>query len=157
MANKKYLGTEAMESILQILHDELAKKADKSTGADYAEMFKWADNNVKNEDRTNLFVTLDGDKIKIANSEDDFILGIVSTNPTVIGDEYDKNKRSRLASRAWSPIGLLGKLYVKQDGSAILNGYVTSGDNGIAINSEEKTKFRVIEVESNELIRVIMV
>lgn len=60
-----------------------------SSGADYAEMFEWLDGNISNEDRIGKFVTLDGDKIKLATSQDDYILGVVSGNPSVVGDSYD--------------------------------------------------------------------
>ena len=59
-----------------------------SSGADYAEYFEWKDKNTNNEDRVGLFVTLDEQYIRIANSEDDYILGIISGNPSVIGDSY---------------------------------------------------------------------
>ena len=57
-----------------------------STTADYAEFFEWIDKNTDEEDRVGHFVTLDGDKIKIATSEDDYILGIVSGEPFVLGN-----------------------------------------------------------------------
>ena len=57
-----------------------------SAGADYAEYFEWGDENINNEDRRGLFVTLDGDKIKLASKDDNYVLGIISGNPTVIGD-----------------------------------------------------------------------
>ena len=57
-----------------------------STTADYAEFFEWIDKNTDKEDRVGHFVTLDGDKIKIATSEDDYILGIVSGEPFVLGN-----------------------------------------------------------------------
>lgn len=60
-----------------------------SSGADYSEYFEWSDANPENEDRRGLFVTLDGDKIRSANSGDDFILGVVSGDPSVIGDAHD--------------------------------------------------------------------
>lgn len=60
-----------------------------ASGADYAEMFEWADGNPEKEDRAGLFVTLDGEKIRIAQPGDDYILGIVSGNPSVVGDVYD--------------------------------------------------------------------
>lgn len=60
-----------------------------SNGADYAEYFEWEDSNINNEDRRGLFVTLDGDKIKLASKDDTYILGIISCNPTVIGDSAD--------------------------------------------------------------------
>ncbi len=57
-----------------------------STTADYAEFFEWLDKNPNEEDRVGHFVTLDGDKIKIATNEDDYILGIVSGEPFVLGN-----------------------------------------------------------------------
>lgn len=60
-----------------------------SSGADYAELFEWMDGNQQNEDRAGLFVTMEGEKIRLADPGDDFILGIVSGNPSVVGDVYD--------------------------------------------------------------------
>ena len=59
-----------------------------TSGADYAEYFEWKDKNTDNQDRVGLFVTLDGEHIRIANSDDDYILGVVSATPSVIGDSY---------------------------------------------------------------------
>lgn len=60
-----------------------------ASGADYAEMFEWLDSNPDNEDRAGMFVTLDGDKLRLAKTADDFILGVVSGNPSIIGDVHD--------------------------------------------------------------------
>lgn len=60
-----------------------------STGADYAEFFEWSDGNPNNEDRVGYFVTFENDKIKIANINDDYILGIISGNPSVIGNSHN--------------------------------------------------------------------
>ena len=58
-----------------------------STTADYAEYFEWADENSDNEDRVGHFVTFDDDnKIRIATSEDDYILGVVSGEPFLLGN-----------------------------------------------------------------------
>lgn len=56
-----------------------------STGADYAEYFEWADGNPDAEDRIGLVVTLEGDKIRLANADDD-ILGVISGTAMVLGD-----------------------------------------------------------------------
>lgn len=64
-----------------------------TTGADYAEFFEWQDSNLNAEDRRGYFVTLDGDKIKIAEPND-YILGIVSALPAVIGNG-DEDWRGR--------------------------------------------------------------
>lgn len=63
-----------------------ADGAYSGSGADYAEMFEWNDGNINNEDRVGLFVSLDCDKIKIAKSTDSNIIGIISGNPSIIGD-----------------------------------------------------------------------
>lgn len=57
-----------------------------STAADYAEFFEWLDGNPDKEDRVGHFVTLDGTKIRYANSQDDYILGIISGQPFVLGN-----------------------------------------------------------------------
>ena len=62
-----------------------------SSGADYAEFFEWRDGNKKAEDRRGLFVTLDGDKIRLATAADDYIVGVISANPSVIGDVQSEN------------------------------------------------------------------
>lgn len=65
-----------------------AKSNYNATGADYAEFAEWADGNSNNEDRRGYFVTYDEEKqtmIRIAN-EGEYILGIVSANPCVIGN-----------------------------------------------------------------------
>lgn len=64
-----------------------------TSGADYAEFFEWLDSNPNNEDRRGYFVTLDGEKIKIAEPND-YILGIVSALPAIIGNG-DEDWRGR--------------------------------------------------------------
>ena len=62
-----------------------AQSSSITTGADYAEYFEWQDSNTNFEDRRGYFVTLDGDKIKIAESND-YVLGIISSQPSIIGN-----------------------------------------------------------------------
>lgn len=66
-----------------------ATGAHNTTGADYAELFEWLDGNPDKADRCGRFVTLDGEKIRLAGPADAFILGIVSGNPSVVGDVHD--------------------------------------------------------------------
>lgn len=56
-----------------------------ASGADFAELFEWVDGNPNNEDRRGLFVALDGEKIKLANSNDDYI-GVISGAQAFIGN-----------------------------------------------------------------------
>lgn len=55
----------------------------------YTQFFEWLDNNPNNEDRRGYFVTFaEGDKIRIANSKDDYILGVVSIENLNTGNTY---------------------------------------------------------------------
>lgn len=56
-----------------------------TSGADYSEYFEWADGNPDAEDRVGRFVTLEGDKLKLAGPGD-YLLGIVSGNPCIVGN-----------------------------------------------------------------------
>lgn len=60
----------------------------KSSGtSDYAEMFEWEDGNPESEDRIGHFVTFaEGDMIRYAEPGDEYVLGIVSAMPTVLGN-----------------------------------------------------------------------
>lgn len=60
-----------------------------ASGADYAELFEWADGNPDHVDRVGRFVTLDGAKIRLAEPEDGYLLGVVSGAPSVVGDVYN--------------------------------------------------------------------
>lgn len=57
-----------------------------ASGADYAEYFEWLDGNPNNDDRRGLFVTIDGERIRLANANDNYVLGVVSAIPVVCGD-----------------------------------------------------------------------
>lgn len=153
-----------------------------SSGADYAEMFEWLDGNPDNEDRVGYFVTLDGEMIRKANSADKYILGVVSSKPSVIGDscsdewqgKYETDEFGRILYNTdseehtpklsalfsedteyiardlrpeWSPIGLLGKLYVRQDGTLEVNRFCSINDEGIATKADNG--YYVMSVDEN--------
>ena len=82
-------STSALSNAFSVQYSGIVKAKSTitaSTTADYAEFFEWLDKNPNEEDRVGYFVTLDGNKIKIATSEDDYILGIVSGEPFVLGN-----------------------------------------------------------------------
>ena len=190
-------------------------KGTSTTNADYAEYYEWLDGNPDDEDRIGLLVTLDGEKIKLANSGDE-ILGVISGTAAVIGDdpasswkrkyltddfgrviyedredfeeiivekineetgetyeetemvslgfskypvlnpEYDPTQEyiPRSERSEWDVVGLLGKLYLRDDGTCLINNYVTVGNNGIATFSFEKTNIRVLSRVTDNIIRV---
>ena len=186
-----------------------------STTADYAEFFEWLDENPDEEDRVGYFVTLDGDKIRIATNKDDYILGVVSGEPFVLGNgdcdtwngmflrdefrrtiyepapkmvevldsegnptgefeevdgefegtrpklnpEYDNTQPyiSRFDRKEWAPVGMLGVLSVRHDGTAQINGYVTVNADGIATACDKNTEnsYRVIKANSDTVVEII--
>ena len=81
-------GSSAKANCFRATESNTYGKTYNTSGADYAEMFEWLDKNQLNEDRAGKFVTLDGDKIRLANEKDTYILGVVSGNASVIGDSY---------------------------------------------------------------------
>lgn len=180
-----------------------------SSGADYAEYFEWLDGNPNNEDRIGLLVTLDGDKIKLAQSNDE-VLGIISGTATVLGDNAEWNWKDRFLKDdfgriiyedveefdeivnpetgeverkslgffshpkinpdydpsmeyirrsdrpEWEVVGLMGKLYLRDDGTCEVNQYATAGKDGVATASSEKTNMRVMERVKDDIIRVLL-
>lgn len=177
-----------------------------SAGADYAEFFEWKDGNPEAQDRVGYIVSLDGDKLTLAN-EGDYILGVVSGTATVLGDNpewnwakrwvtddfgriqyedmvihheaeerngetipawdetikapvvnpnYDPNQEyTKRADRPeWSAVGMMGKLYVRDDGTCQVNGFAKP-INGVATASTSGT-MRVIERVSDNVIRVVI-
>lgn len=75
--------------------DVYGNSAFSSTGADAAEWFEWEDGNANKEDRRGLFVTLEGDKIVLADENTTYIHGIISACPSFVGntsEDYWNNK-----------------------------------------------------------------
>ena len=106
-------------------------------GSDYAEKFEELE-----DCPVGRFVTLDGEKIRLAQPDDDYILGVTSEAPAIVGDMSNDGK----------PVGLIGKLWVEHDGTAKVNGFVKCGKNGIAkeaIDYYKKPKYRVMAVDGN--------
>lgn len=194
-----------------------------TSGADYAEYFEWEDGNPDGEDRVGYFVTHSGEKIKIAK-EDDFIIGIVSATPAIIGnnpeewnnrflkDIYGRTKYEKVLipdkyvdnttetkeigldgkpvvikeriliekehyedvpilnpdfdesqeyierdkRKEWSCVGFMGKLVVKDDGTCVSGGFCKCNNDGIATNSLNSTRYRVLKRLDNSHIKVLI-
>ncbi len=192
--------------------DVYTTKTYTSSGADYAEYFEWADGNPDGQDRTGLFVTLDGGNIRPATAADTYILGEVSAAPSVVGDAAsedwhgryltdiygrvikgqqhfeavtqtihhaaEKDSNGNIIKEAWddiieiepahddivwkvnpdydpeqvyiprgqrpeyAPVGLLGKLVVRDDGSCQADGFCYPGADGIGTAAD--TGYRVM-------------
>ena len=82
-------GSWALSNAFSVQFNGVVKAKSSITGsttADYAEFFEWEDGNPDNEDRVGKFVTINNDKILIATDPEDYILGIVSGEPFVLGN-----------------------------------------------------------------------
>lgn len=75
-----------------------------SSGADYAEYFEWADANPQGDNHLGKFVTLEGEKIRIATSADTDIIGIVSCNPSMVGNAWEDNWKGMYVRDMWGRV-----------------------------------------------------
>lgn len=73
-------------------------------------------------------------------------------NPNYDADMPYENRKVR---PEWDAVGMMGKLFVRDDGTAQVNGYVTA-NNGIATASGTRTNMRVMERVSENIIRVCL-
>lgn len=73
-------------------------------------------------------------------------------NPSYDGTKVYKNRGER---PEWQIVGMMGKIYVRDDGTCEVNKYAKVS-NGIATNSNEKTNMRVMERVSQNVIRVLL-
>ena len=71
--------------------------------------------------------------------------------------EYDASQpyAKRADRPEWQIVGMMGKIYVRDDGSCIVNGYADVKD-GIATKANGKTNMRVMERVSDNIVRVLM-
>lgn len=103
----------------------LGTQAYTASGADYAEYFEWLDGNINNENRRGYLVTLEGNKIKLANNGD-YILGIVSANPCIIGNG-DEDWLGRWERDEFG--GFILEDVTLEDGTIIKNGRLKPNPN----------------------------
>lgn len=75
-----------------------------------------------------------------------------------INPDYDPAKEytSRENRKEWDAIGLLGKLYVNDDGTCTVGGYADVGSDGIATASSERTNMRVMKRMTDNVLLVLM-
>lgn len=119
-----------------------------AVGGDFAECYEWECNDTT-EDRTGLFVTLNGEKIKLANAGD-YILGAISDTACLVGDAYLPDGSCKLENPDFAVVGICGKLIVHDDGTCVPNGYCTAGKDGIATASE--SGYRVLSrIDENRI------
>jgi hypothetical protein len=72
-------------------------------GSDYAEYFEWADGNPDAEDRVGCTVSLNGNKIKLAETGEN-IVGVVSAVPAVLGDGAELGWKDQYLRDDWGRV-----------------------------------------------------
>lgn len=95
--------------------------------ADYSEYLEWLDGNPNGEDRVGKFVTLKGNKIDIANADDD-VIGVVSSTPGIIGNCSENNWHDKYLKDVYGR-------YIQPDGSDNQT-VVVEGRNAYVLNPE---------------------
>ena len=75
-----------------------------------------------------------------------------------VNPDYDPEQEyiSRESRKEWDAVGLLGKIYVNDDGSCTVGRYAKVGANGIVKASAEKTNMRVMKRVSPSIIQVLL-
>ena len=79
-------------------------------------------------------------------------------NRPKLNPNYDPEKEyiNRRDRQEWDIVGMIGKLYLRDDGTSTVNGYVTVGTNGIATASSEKTNIRVLSRVNDHVVKVLL-
>lgn len=118
--------------------DVMGTKSYSASGADYAEMFEWTDGNLDNEDRRGLFVTLDGEKICPANSDNDYILGVVSATPSIVADAQTDDW-----GKKWKT-DIFGERLLDENGAWILNEDFREEDNESYVSRLDRKEWAAV-------------
>lgn len=190
---------------VQTLGNIVAQGAYSNNGSNYAEMFEWNDSNETSEDRVGYFVTFETgtNKIRKANADDAYVLGIITSDSTVIGNNYDagwnepyvkdtfgrivyttaaviagEEAESTVEPKAiktpqinsnynsskvfiprneqakWGQVGIMGKIWIRHDGTCNVGDFCKSNAEGIATKADAGTGYYVLE-KKEDAIRVM--
>ena len=112
-----------------------------SSGADYAELFEWKDSNINKEDRVGRFVNLDGEHISIEENDAENVLGIVSGNPTVVGDVYDDQWQGMFLTDIYGR-----PIYEEKEEIIYSDEFEYDEEGNIVFDEEGLPKFKVKEI-----------
>lgn len=96
------------------------------------------------------------DKVIHHEAKDDIPAWDETIKAPVVNPDYDPNQKyiKRADRPEWSAVGMMGKLYVRDDGTCQVNGFAKP-INGVATASTSGT-MRVIERVSDNVIRVVI-
>ncbi|MCL2388644.1 MAG: hypothetical protein FWC89_14020, partial [Defluviitaleaceae bacterium] len=105
-----------------------------------AQGLSWQGKYVKDKFGRTLYEQTDGVKHPKLNPDYDSTLAYVP-----------RNKR-----KEWVPVGIVGQLVVRDNGTCEADGYCKPGNDGIAIKSDTITKYRVMERIDENTVRIFI-
>lgn len=88
----------------------------------------------------------------------DVVVGKKQVLCPIVNPKYDATETyvSRKDRKEWDAVGMLGKLYVRDDGTCKVNGYAKCGNCGIATAADCITNMRVLQRVNDNIIRVLL-
>lgn len=88
----------------------------------------------------------------------DVVVGKKQVLYPIVNPKYDDTKTyvSRKDRKEWDAVGMLGKLYVRDDGTCKVNQYAKCGNDGIATAADCITNMRVLQRVNDNIIRVLL-
>ena len=88
----------------------------------------------------------------------DVVVGKKQVLCPIVNPKYDATEIyvSRKDRKEWDAVGMLGKLYVRDDGTCKVNQYAKCGNDGIATAADCITNMRVLQRVNDNIIRVLL-
>lgn len=153
----------AIKNLYQLIKELIDNKADiNSNGTissllnNYAEVAKWSDDNILNEDRVGYFVSIDTDGIK-KSSEDSITIGVTVAKPgfTTNANEEMYDDNGELLSK-YNYMVSNGFVTVIDNGECVVNERCMSNNDGIAIPSINDMGYYVVSRVDNTHVVILM-
>ena len=121
-----------------------------------AEEMNWHGKYERDEFGRPVFETVEVER-EVTNDEGETEVVTEFVTTKKLSKDYDPNRHyaPRSDRPEWAPIGLLGKVLVRHDGTLVAGDYVKA-INGVATKADEKTNIRVLEVISDNVIKVLI-
>ena len=76
-----------------------------------------------------------------------------------LNPDYNANEAyiPREQRQEWSKVGMIGKLYARDDGTCVVGGYATIGINGVLTYSMERTNIKVMKRTDDNIVYVLKI
>lgn len=111
-------GTNEQPQTLKFIDHQISNGTSiTASGSDMAEYFEWEDRNIDSQDRRGYFVTIKNNKIQLATSKSDYILGVISSEniASFIGNTAVENWKNKYLK------DIYGDYILDENGEKIIN------------------------------------